>query len=308
MKAIRIERFGGPEVLQRVELQMPEAGPGEYVVKIRAASVNPVDWKIREGSYFAVKADKLPYVLGRDLAGEVVARGAGARDFAEGDAVFAFIGIDRGAYAEYAVVKESEAALKPHRLDFVSAGAVPLAAMTAWQGLFRHGGLKPGQRVLIQGGSGGVGHFAVQFAKAKGAEVITTVSSGHVDLMKRLGADVVIDYKRQRFEDEVRDVDLVYDLISGETQDRSWGVLKKGGVLVGTLAEPSQEKARAHGVRALRYTVTEDGRDLKEIGGLIESGKVAVVVSKTFALHEAAAAQEYVRAGHTEGKVVLTVP
>jgi len=234
----------------------------------------PVDYKIRGGKYPAVKADKLPYVLGRDAAGVVEAVGAGVTNFATGDRVYGMPGIDRGGSAEYVVLKESEAAQAPTALNNVAAAAVPLAGLTAWQGLFRHGGLKEGQRVLIHGGSGGVGHFAIQFAKAKGAYVITTVSTQHAEFVRRLGADQVIDYKRQRFEDEVGDIDVVFDLIAGETQDRSWSVLKKGGVLVSTLAEPSQQKAEALGVHALRYTAEESGAELREIAALINAGQV----------------------------------
>jgi NADPH:quinone reductase-like Zn-dependent oxidoreductase len=184
---------------------------------------------------------------------------------------------------------------------------LPLAGITAWQGLFRHGGLKSGQRVLIHAGSGGVGHFAVQFAKAKGAYVITTVSGENVDFVRRLGADEVIDHKKQQFENKVRDVDMVFDLIGGETEDRSWGVLKKGGVLVSTLSLPSQEKAKAHGVRGMRYTAEASGSELGEIAGLIDAGKVKPTISRTFPLKDAVSALQLVEQGHTRGKVVLTV-
>jgi NADPH:quinone reductase-like Zn-dependent oxidoreductase len=195
----------------------------------------------------------------------------------------------------------------PRNLSFDAAGAVPLAGLTAWQGLFRHGGLKSGQSVLIHGGSGGVGHFAIQFAKAKGAHVITTVSADHVAFAQRLGAEQVIDYKKQRFEDAVKDVDVVFDLVGGETQDRSWGVLKKGGVLVSTLAQPSQTQAAAHQARGLRYTAQESGADLAEIAALIEAGQVRPAVARTFALREAAAAQRLLEQGHIEGKIVLAI-
>lgn len=307
MKAIRIEAFGGPEVLTLKELPVPEPREGELLLKIHAASVNPVDYKIRAGKYPAVKSDKLPYVLGRDASGVLERRGPGATAFKDGDALYAVVGIDRGCYAEYVLVKESEAALKPKSLDHVTAAAVPLAGLTAWQGLFRHGKLEAGQRVLIHGGSGGVGHFAIQFAKAKGAYVITTVSDQHIDFVRRLGADEAIDYKRKRFEEQARDVDVVFDLIAGETQDRSWQTLKKGGILVSTLAAPSQEKAKAHGVRGMRYTVEESGPELAEIASLIEAGKVKPVVSMTFELPDASSAQQKVEEGHSEGKVVLKV-
>jgi NADPH:quinone reductase-like Zn-dependent oxidoreductase len=307
MDAMLIEAFGGPEVLRWQKISVPKPREGEVLLKIRAASVNPVDYKIRSGKYPAVKANMLPYVLGRDVCGDVEACGPGVTAFAEGAPLYAFLGIDRGGYAEYVVVKESEASSKPTVLDHPSAAAVPLAGLTAWQGLFRYGGLQYGQRVLIHAGSGGVGHFAIQFAKARGAHVITTVSEQSVDFVRKLGADEVIDYKKQRFENEVQDVDVVFDLIGGETQDRSWGVLKKGGILVSTLSPPSQEKASAHGVRGTRYTAESNASELAEIAGLIDAGTVKPAISKTFALSDAALALQIVEQGHTQGKVVLTV-
>jgi NADPH:quinone reductase-like Zn-dependent oxidoreductase len=305
MNAIRIASFGGPEVLRLEQIAIPTPAIGEVLLKVRAASVNPVDYKIRSGKYPAVKADKLPYILGRDVCG-VVEISQSTR-FAQGDNLYGVPGIDRGGYAEYVVLKDHEAARKPETLDDTAAAAVPLAGLTAWQGLFRHGGVTAGQRVLIHAGSGGVGHFAIQFAKAKCATVITTVSEDHVEFVRSLGADQVIDYKKQHFETEVSDIDMVFDLIGGDTQDKSWGVLKTGGILVSTLAEPSQEKAQARGVRATRFTVTEDGGDLAEIAALIDAGQVKPKLSRLFPLDEAAAAQRLVEDGHTEGKVVLIV-
>jgi NADPH:quinone reductase-like Zn-dependent oxidoreductase len=307
MNAVRIEAFGGPDVLHLTQIPIPQPQAGELLVKIHEAGVNPVDFKIRSGHYPAVKSDKLPYVLGRDFSGEVEACGPNVTAFRTGDAIYALIGIERGAYAEYVIVKQSEAALKPKALDYVAAAAVPLAGLTAWQGLFRYGGLQAGQRVLIHGGSGGVGHFAIQFAKARGAHVITTVSGEHVGFARHLGADEVIDYEKQRFETQVQDLDMVFDLIDGETRERSWATLKKGGILVSTLTEPSQETASAHAVRATRYTVEESGRELAEIAALIDTGKVKPFVSKTFALRDAASAQEYIKDAHPQGKVVLIV-
>jgi NADPH:quinone reductase-like Zn-dependent oxidoreductase len=307
MNAVRIESFGGPEVLRLQQIPVPEPGAGEILLKIRAAGVNPVDYKIRSGKYPAVKGDMLPYTLGRDACGSVAACGAGVTGFAISDLVYAMPGIDRGGYAEYVILKESEAARKPTALDDVAAGAVPLAALTAWQGLFRHGRLTAGQRVLIHAGSGGVGHFAIQFAKAKGAHVITTVSADNIDFVRRLGADEVVDYKQQLFEDVVREVDMVFDLLGGETQERSWSVLKKGGILVSTLTEPSPEKAAALGVRGTRYTAEESGAELAEIGRLIDAGKIKPMVSRTFPLQEAVAAQIAMEQGHSQGKIVLIV-
>lgn len=308
MKAMRIHAFGGPEVLKLEDLPIPEPREGEFLVKVEAASLNPVDSKIREGKFPAVRGDKLPLVMGRDLAGIVATRGAHASDqLKEGDTVYAMLGPDRGGYAEYAIVKAAEATRRPASLDAIAAGSVPLAGLTAWQGLFRYGELQGEQRVLIHGGSGGVGHFAIQFAKAKGAHVITTTSAAHLDFVRSIGADEAIDYRKQRFEDIVHDVDLVYDLVAGDTQERSFAVLKRGGILVSTLTEPDQEKARAHGVRALRYTATENAAELDEIARLIDAGKVKPKVSKVFPLAEAAKAQQFLAEAHPEGKVVLRV-
>ena len=276
-------------------------------MRVIAASVNPVDYKIREGKYPAVKPNMLPYVPGRDIAGIVEACGGLVDDWKPSSKLYAMLGIDRGGYSEFALVNAEEAAHKPRSLDFVAAASVPLAGLTAWQGLFRRGKLQSGQRVLIHGGAGGVGHFAVQFAKARGAYVITTVSEKHVDFVRGLGADEVIDYKKPRFEDVAKNVDLVFDLIGGETQERSWAVIRRGGALVSTLTAPSQDRAKALGVHAMRYTVRESGAELEEIGRLIDAGKVKPKIAKTFQLGEAANAQQYVEEGHTEGKVVLKI-
>jgi len=307
MKTLRIHSFGGPSVIKLDDLPTPELGEEELLVRVMAASVNPVDYKICEGKYPAVKSNMLPFVAGRDIAGIVEACGGLVDDWKPGDELYAMLGIDRGGYSEFTLVNAEEAAHKPRSLDFVAAASVPLAGLTAWQGLFRHGELQSGQSVLIHGGAGGVGHFAIQFAKVRGARVITTVSEQHVDFARSLGADEVIDYKKQRFEDVVRDVDLVFDLIGGETQERSWTVLRPGGALVSTLTEPSQERAKARGVRAMRYTVRENGAELDEIGQLIDAGKVKPKITRTFQMNEAANALQFVEEGHTEGKVVVKI-
>ncbi|SNB74875.1 NADPH:quinone reductase [Rhodoblastus acidophilus] len=306
MKAVRMARFGGPEVLREETLDIPVPGAHEILVRNEAAGVNPVDYKIRAGAFPVVKDDRLPYTPGRDVAGTVAACGPSVTRFKQGDAVYAMPGLDRGGYAEYVVVKEEEAAARPGALDAIAAGATPLAALTAWQGLFRHGGLKAGQRVLIHGGAGGVGHFAVQFAKAAGAEVATTVSGRHAAFARVLGADIVIDYETERFED-AGDFDLVFDLVAGETQDRSWRVLKTGGALISTLVQPSMEKASGLVARALRFMVEESAPDLIEIGGLIDAGKARPAVARTFPLQQAAEAQRFLQHEHPAGKVVLTI-
>jgi NADPH:quinone reductase-like Zn-dependent oxidoreductase len=305
--SVCIHSFGGPEVLRFEDLPVPQPQDDEVLLRVQAAGTNPVDYKTRNGSYPMVKADQLPVVLGREVSGTVEACGTRAHTLKAGDPIYAMLGSDRGGYAEYVVVKAIEMAAKPQSLDHVQAAGVPLAGLTAWQGLFDHGGLQAGQRVLIHGGSGGVGHLAVQFAKACGANVITTVSTDNVDFARKLGADQVIDYERERFEDEAADVDLVLDLVAGETQDRSWAVLKPGGTLVSTLSEPSAERASARGVRGLRFMAHPNGEQLNEIGRLIEAGKVRPVITETFRLDQAADAHRRVERG-VRGKVVLRVP
>ncbi len=227
--------------------------------------------------------------------------------FKKGDAIYAMLGSDIGGYAEYALVTEDEAAKKPAQLDFVQAAAVPLAALTAWQGLFDQGGLKAGQRVLIHGGAGGVGHFAVQFAKAKGAWVATTVSGEDIALARKLGADRPIDYKAETFEDAVKDIDLVFDLIGGDTQTRSFAVLKDGGTLISTLQKPDEaELARRH-ARGAHYLAKPDARELAEIARLIDAGKVRVVINAIYPLEEVARAHKHMENDHIAGKVVLQV-
>jgi NADPH:quinone reductase-like Zn-dependent oxidoreductase len=253
MHATRIHEFGGPEVLRAEDMPLPEPLDDEILVRIVAASVNPVDYKTREGKYPVVGEKDLPVTLGRDLSGTVESFGTSAQNIRKGDAIFALLGRDRGAYAQYVVVKATEFAPKPENLSHVEAAAVPLAALTAWQGLFDQGKLKVGQRVLIHGGAGGVGHMAIQLAKAKGAFVATTVSKNDLDFVRGLGADQAVDYINQRFEDEVKDMDLVYDLVAGDAQDRSFSVLKRGGTMISTLKKPDEVKAKQSGIHVAHY-------------------------------------------------------
>jgi NADPH:quinone reductase-like Zn-dependent oxidoreductase len=233
--------------------------------------------------------------------------GAGAGNIPKGEEVFALLGGDRGAYAQYVLVKKTELAPKPENLSHIQAAAVPLAALTAWQGLIDHGGLKAGQRVLIHGAAGGVGHFAVQIAKAKGAWVAATCGKDDMEFVRQLGADQVIDYRNQKFEDEVKEIDLVFDLVDGETQDRSFAVLRHGGALISTLKEPDQDKAREKNLRAAHYMAKPDYGELAEIGGLLLAGKIRPHICATFPLAEAADAENLLAQGHVRGKVVLTV-
>jgi NADPH:quinone reductase-like Zn-dependent oxidoreductase len=307
MKAARIHRFGGAELIRIEEIPIPRPEPGEVLVRVAAASLNPVDYKIREGSVPMIKQEQLPLTLGRDLAGTLESLGDGVSGgMLPGQRVFAMIGAD-GGYAEYARVKAEYLAEIPPGLDMETAASVPLAGHTAWQALFDHGQLQPGQRVLIHGGSGGVGHFAVQFAKAKGAEVFASGSKNSVEFIRSLGADRVIDYTSERFEDICSDIDLVIDLIGGETQQRSWAVLRPGGTLVSTLGEPQRDRPQAEGKRAIAFMAQPNGEQLKEIAALIAAGKVRPALQKTFPLAQAAEAQRYLEQGHVRGKVVLSM-
>jgi len=304
MKAVRIHRFGDPSVLQVDEIDRARPTGDQLLIKVRAASVNPVDYKIRQGGYPRVTEDKLPITLGRDVAGVVEKAGGG---FKVGDEVYAHLDWADGGYAEYAVVAPVGVAAKPKSLDMIQAAAVPLAATTAWQGLFQHGNLKRGQKVLIHGASGGVGGFAVQFAKAEGAYVYATASGEGVQAVRDDGADEVIDYKKQKFEDVAKDVDLVFDLIGGDTQARSFAVVKPGGALISTVQEPDKAKAAEKQLTAKRYMAEPNADHLKRIGELIDAGKVKVVVAETFPLEQAAAAHASLENDHPRGKIVLKV-
>ena len=305
MKAVRIHSFGGPEALKIEELPRPLPEEDEILVQVKAASVNPVDYKIRSGQY--AKSQQLPMLLGRDVSGTVALCGTRVRDWEPGDDVFAMLPPGRGAYAEYVAIKASQLVAKPMQLDHEHAAAVPLAALTAWQGLFDHGRLKSGQRVLIHGAAGGVGHFAVQLAKVAGAEVFATASSSDVQFLRELGADRVINYRSEPFEEAVADVDLVLDLIGGQTQERSWTVLKEGGTIVSTLDEPSQDKAREHHARGTSYLTQPNAAELAQIARLIDEGKVRPWVEQCYRLEDVAIAQDRLEHKHARGKTVITV-
>ncbi|WP_299819597.1 NADP-dependent oxidoreductase [uncultured Jannaschia sp.] len=302
---IRIHEFGASDVLRVEDRPVPEPGPGEVRIRVAAAGLNPVDFKTREGSYPMVSRDDLPLAMGHEVAGTVEAVGEGVESFARGARVHAMV--SAGGYAQHVVVSAGDAAAVPEGLSDAEAAAIPLAALTAWQGLVDHGGLTAGQRVLIHGGAGGVGHFAVQIAKARGATVLATASAGDEDVLRELGADTVIDYRNARFEEETGEVDLVLDLIGGETQERSWSVLRHGGAMVSSLQEPSEEKAREKDARATAFLVKPDGTQLEEIGRLVTRGQLRPVVAETFPLERAADAQDRLETGHVRGKIVLLV-
>ena len=303
MKAIRIHEYGGPEVLALVEMQRPTPGPDEVLIKVQAAAVNPIDWKLRAGHMKDIFPVTFPSTLGWDISGTVEEAGADVTRFKRGDEVYALL--EGGGYAEYATANETVVARKPRTLDHVPAAAVPVAGLTAWQALFEVAQLSAGQKVLIHAAAGGVGNFAVQFAKASGAYVIGTASSRNQAFLRELGVDKAVDYQETRFEDVVRDVDIVLDTIGGDTLERSFQVLKKGGILVSLVQPPSPESAKKYGVRALFYGAHANASDLAEIAQLIDDGKVKPVVETVLPLAEARRAHELSQSGHARGKIVL---
>ena len=305
MKAVRVHEFGGPEKLVLDDVPRPKPASGEVLVRVVSAGVNPVDWKIRSGM-FADPRTKLPITLGYDVAGVVAALGPDAKHFKVGDPVYGMLSIaSGGAYAEFVAAPEKFLAPPPKNLDLAAAGGVPLAALTAWEALFDKAELKSGQTVLVHGGSGGVGHFAVQFAKAKGARVLATASGANQGFLKEIGADTAIDYKNQKFEEIAKDVDVVLDTVGGDTLERSYGVLKKGGFLVSIVARVDEKKLEEKGLRGTSMLVQPNADELREITKLVEAGKVKPVVSATFPLGQAAEAQRKLEAGGVRGKIVL---
>ncbi len=306
MKAIQVHEFGGPEVLKLEDVPVPTPREGEMLVRVHAAGVNPVDSAIRRGG-FGRRA--LPYTPGFDVSGVVETVGEGVTKFKSGDAIFACQNLNRsGSYAQFTIVREDEAAMKPEALSHEDAAGVPLVVLTAWQALFDKGNLQEGQTILVHAAAGGVGTYAVQLAKWKGARVIATASPRNHAFLKELGADEVIDYNTENFWEKVKDVDVVLDPIGGQTQEMSWQVLKRGGRLVSILHPPSQEKAREHGVTAMVFLMERNAEQLEEMAKLLAAGTLKPVTSHKFTLAEAVKAHEQIDTRHTRGKIVLLPP
>ncbi|HLW34953.1 MAG TPA: NADP-dependent oxidoreductase [Chthoniobacterales bacterium] len=301
MKAVVAHEFGGPEVLKYEDVARPEPKENEVLVRVIAAGVNPVDTYVRSGKF---GTPTLPVIPGRDIAGIVEQIGPGATKLKKGDAVYG--NVNNGGYAEYAVAAEKNIALKPASLDFIQAAAVPVAARTAWNALVETAHLGAGQTVLIQGGSGGVGSFAIQIAKLRGAKVYATASTANQDLLRELGADVAIDYTKQKFEDAVKNVDVVLEAASREILDRDYAVVKKDGFLVSIIGPADTAKAQQYGIQAPPLAAA-GWSSLPELTKLFDAKKLRVVVTQTLRLSEARKAQEEVGTHHTRGKIVLKV-
>src|SRR5436305_681821 len=308
MKAVFVHEFGGPEVLKYEDAPRPEPKDDEILVRVIAAGVNPVDAYARQGMLAKRGLDNRPAIIGYDIAGVVEKTGANAKKFKQGDAVYCYLSVMRGGgYAEFAVAKESETGLKPKNINFEEAAAVPLAATTAWQSLVDEAKLNAGQTVLVHGGSGGVGSFAIQIAKARGAKVIATASTAHQDLLKQLQVDQAIDYTTTKFEDMVKDVDVVLNCVRAKALARSYGVVKKGGIIVSITDEPDQTECAKHGIRGSRLGAHPDANVLEELTKLIEAGKMKPIVSQTLPLAGASKAHQQIETHHTLGKIVLKV-
>jgi NADPH:quinone reductase-like Zn-dependent oxidoreductase len=307
---VRVHSYGGPEVLRFEDSPRPTPGSGELLIRVHAASVNPIDWKIRAGHMKDQIPLPLPFIPGGDVSGVVEAVGSGATTFKNGDEVYARPDVTAhgfGAYAEYVVVKEIETALQPKSIDHVYAATIPVGAVTAWRALFDAAGLKEGQKILIHGAAGGVGSFAVQLAKWEGAYVIGTASTRNQAFLRQLGVDEPIDYEKTQFEDVVHDVDVVFDPIGGDTQKRSWKTLKRGGILVSIVGPPSEDEAAKHGVRSAFLSAQGGSPLLAELATLVDSGKIRPMVETVLPLSEARHAHELNETGHARGKIVLQV-
>lgn len=307
MKAVRIHAFGGREVLELNDIAIPEAKQGEVLIKIHAASVNPVDWKIRQGYLQPLLNHALPLTMGWDVSGEVVAVGGGVIHLKVGDEVYSRPNIaNNGSYAEYMTASAEEVALKPKSLTWQEAAGVPLAGLTAWQGLYELADIEAGEQVLIHGGSGAVGQFAIQLAKLRGATVYTTTSARNTDLVLSLGADHAIDYQQVDFS-ELRDMDVVLDTIGGEVQDKSWKTIKPGGRLLSIVQTPDEAVAASHGVTASFYFIEPDRSQLEEMARLADAGKLVVNIDSEFSLDQVADAHKRSESGRAQGKIIINV-
>jgi NADPH:quinone reductase-like Zn-dependent oxidoreductase len=303
MKAIRVLRFGGPEVLALQDVPRPSPGPGEVLVRVRAASVNPFDWKLREG-YLGPRP--LPFTPGGDFSGVVEALGRGSRARRVGEEVYGCTPGIIGADAEYVVVSEEALAPKPRTLGHARAASVPLVAMTAWQALRETGALRPGETVLILGASGGVGGMAVQLAKEWGARVVGTASTENIRRVEGLGADLVIDYVRNpAIEDQVSGVDLCLDLVGGAAQSRAFNVIRRGGRLVSTVQSPDRELLERRGLSGRLHVTRPHADYLRAIAELVDAGRLKVSVARILPLSRAAEAEELNRRQSVDGKIVL---
>jgi NADPH:quinone reductase-like Zn-dependent oxidoreductase len=307
MKAVQINRFGDRSVLELNDIIIPTPAANEVLIKVKSAGVNPVDWKIREGHLQPMLNHKLPLTLGWDVSGEVVAAGDQVSQLKVGDNVYSRPDITKnGSYAEYMTAVAEEVAIKPKSLSWQEAAGVPLAALTAWQALYEIAKLEAGERVLIHAGSGAVGQFAIQLAKLRNAYVYTTTSAKNISLVLGLGADKAIDYHQEDFS-ELKDLDVVFDTIGGETLENSWQCLKKGARLVSIVDDPDKATAAKYGISAYFCFVQPSSEQLDKLTALADAGKLKVNIDSEFNLDEVAKAHERSESGHAHGKIIINV-
>ncbi|UZJ79931.1 NADP-dependent oxidoreductase [Fictibacillus sp. KU28468] len=310
MKAVVINEYGGRDQLVEKKVNDPKPGPKDILIEIHATSINPVDWKIREGYLRDNLSFTFPIILGWDAAGVVKETGSSVTKFKPGDEVFTRPATERdGTYAELLAADEELVAFKPKNLTYEEAASIPLVGLTAWQCLVEFAHIQEGQRVLIHAGGGGVGSFAIQLAKAKGAYVLSTGSKDSEEIIKESGADEFIDYKVKDFAEAIEPVDIVFDTIGGEVQHNSYKVIKPGGILVSIISPPVQKEATNHSVKAGFVFLDPDGDQLAEIGKLIEAGKIKPFVGETFPLTQEGVrkAHELSESHHAKGKIIIQV-
>ncbi|CAD2073759.1 NADP-dependent oxidoreductase [Phocicoccus pinnipedialis] len=309
MKAIVIEQYGDVDQLIEKEFPEPVIKENQVLIEMHATSINPIDWKIRAGYMKDYMPVEFPLILGWDAAGVVVEVGTKVTNFKVGDEVFARPATENGTYAEYVAVDENLVALKPTNISFEEAASVPLAGLTAWQCLVDFGSVKEGDTVLIHAGSGGVGSLGIQIAKSLGAHVLSTASGKNEAFLKSLGVDTFINYETTDFTDVAKDVDLVVDTMGGEILEKSLSVVKKGGKLVSIAGQPNQEAARANGITAESLWLKPNGKQLAELGALLESGEVKTHIGHTFSLTEEGLREAHALSAthHAKGKIVIKV-
>jgi NADPH:quinone reductase-like Zn-dependent oxidoreductase len=308
MKAVRIHEYGNSEVLRVEDIPIPEIKDDEVLIKIYATSVNPVDWKVREGMVKWRNLHQLPLTLGWDVSGVIDKTGSKAQKFKVGDEVYSRPSIDRnGSYAEFIAVRENEVALKPKTITHEEAASIPLVGLTVWESLVTTANIQAGQKVLIHAAAGGVGSAAVQIAKVFGCYVIGTASEKNIEFVRNLGADEVIDYRKQDFSQLLKDIDVVFDTVGGSTQENSWKVLKEGGMLMSIINKPDEATASQFKVKSGYIFVQPNARVLETLGHLIDTGKLKPVVGLVFPLDEIKQAQELSQSGRSKGKIVIKV-
>jgi alcohol dehydrogenase len=310
MKAAQINSYGEKDVLKTVnDAPKPTAQAGQILVEVHAAGVNPFDWKVRAGFMKDFIPLKFPATLGGDFAGIVAELGEGVNNIKTGDEVYGQANAvgGQGSFAEFTPVLATQVALKPKNVDFVSAAAIPLAGTSAYQALVEHANLKSGQKILIHGGAGGIGSIAIQIAKHLGAYVATTAAAEDTEFAKSLGADEVFDYKTQKFEELLKDYDVVFDTVGGETTKKSYQVLKSGGVMVSMLEQPNEELINRYGVKFISQQTKPTSEKLTKLAEMVEQGVLKVNIDKAFPLEQAGEALGYLQESHPKGKVVIKV-